>query len=333
MNFPTYFKTFLKDEVNINQTRLDDLTKRVDAVYAALCADEKIGPFIKDKIPQGSWPHRTIIRPKAGGEFDADFLLLIDEQDDWEPKAYPDAVYAALGRSPMHKDMPRQRRTRAVCLTYSPAKDIGCHLDIVPYVARADGSRAIIDRVANLWEPTNPVAFTTWMAQRDDITNGNFRKVVRLMKYYKVHRNSFNGVRSIILTTLLGEQVVSADAAAADPTLYSNLPATLLAIVTSLDDYLQARPTIPTIVNPAGDGTTFDHRWDQPTYTNFRARMKTCAEKMQAASDENDAEQAATLWQDVFGSAFKPLSSSGTAGRFEAGAAPSTPAYRSGKSG
>ena len=157
------------------------------------------------------------------------------------------------------------------------------------------------------------------------------------MKYYKVHRNRFNGVRSIILTTLLGEQV-SATAVAIDPTCYGNLPTTLLTIVSDLNRYLQARPTKPSILNPAGDGTTFDHRWDQSTYSNFRDRMKVCSEKMEAAAAETDPERSMKLWQDIFGPTFKPLSSttsgsSSNVGKFDTGAGSGGLASQSGKSG
>ncbi|MEI2650928.1 MAG: hypothetical protein V9G12_01910 [Microthrixaceae bacterium] len=80
----TYFKkTFLPNEVNIDQPRLDELEDRVTRVYKALKGDETLGPLVLDKIRQGSWPHRTIIRPKAGGEFDADILLKLAWVDDW----------------------------------------------------------------------------------------------------------------------------------------------------------------------------------------------------------------------------------------------------------
>lgn len=332
MDHPTYFSTFLSDEVNISQARLDLLMQRVDSVYSALRADSEMGSIVRDKIPQGSWPHRTIIRPRAGTEFDADFLLLLDEVPGWEPHHYPDAVYAALNRHPTYTGMPNGRRTRAVYLEYSPQNDIGCHLDIVPYVI-INGRGYIIDRPNNDWETTDPVGFTTWMAERDAITHGNFRKVVRLMKYYKVHRNSFNGVRSIILTTLLGMQV-SSWAEAVAPGCYTNVPGTLLKVVTDLDSYLQAHPFKPSIPNPGGDGTTFDHRWAQPTYSNFRDRMNKCAEEMQAASAETDPQASMKLWQDILGPSFRPIAaSSSSSGKFDPGSSSSALASRSGKSG
>ena len=41
-----------------------------------------------DAIPQGSWAHETIIQPGPNLEFDADFLLQLDEVTDWSPRQY-----------------------------------------------------------------------------------------------------------------------------------------------------------------------------------------------------------------------------------------------------
>ena len=45
-------------------------------------------------------------------------------------------------------------------------------------------------------------------------------------------------------------------------------------IVQDLDAWLQANPYKPSVPNPAGGGT-FDHRWDQSTYSNFRDRIRS----------------------------------------------------------
>ena len=86
-----YHKAFLANTVNLDQTRLDLLESRVDSIYAAAGMDETFGPLIEDVIPQGSWAHRTIIKPLNGAEFDADVLLWLTEQPDWndDPKKYP----------------------------------------------------------------------------------------------------------------------------------------------------------------------------------------------------------------------------------------------------
>lgn len=308
MQHADYFRTFLAGEVNLDDTRLDKLDRRVEAVYGALREDPTIGELILGKSKQGSWAHGLIIRPKPGGDFDADFLLEMELQEGWEPTRYINEVYNALHRHSVYSKQDHGRKCRCVWLKYAPENEVGCHLDIVPFITLPDGRQVIVNRDDNTWEPefgsTDPQGFTEWVKRRDELTGNEFRRVVRLMKYLKRERGSFNGVKSVILTTVLGEQVT--ELAAIDPSKYANLPTALVNIVEALDDWLQANEDMPSIPNPNGDGTTFDHRWEPETYLNFRNRIHTIAADMRSAYDEPDAEKSAAAWQKLFGDSFTP---------------------------
>ena len=310
MQHAEYFKGFLKDVVNIDDTRLNKLESRVEAVYKALKADSDIGTMITGKSRQGSWAQLTIVRPKPDGEFDADFLLLMDEQPGWGPKDYLNAVYNALGRHPTYSKQNHGRKCRCVWLEYAPENGVGCHLDIVPLITLANGRRVIVNRDNNTWEPaygsTNPQGLTDWVKRRDQLTGGQYRRVVRLMKYLRNERGSFDGVKSVILTTVLGLQVT--DASSLVPGRYTNVPTALVNIVEDLDRWLQARPRKPSLPNPAGDGTNFDHRWEESTYRNFRDRIHSIAAAMRAAYNEPDSAKSAKAWRDLFGDKFNPPS-------------------------
>jgi hypothetical protein len=340
MQHAEYFKDFLRDEVNLNQARIDKLEDRVESVYTALVEDPTIGSLIQDKIPQGSWPHKLIIKPQTDHEFDADFLLEIEHQDGWDPVRYREEVYSALHRHPRYSKQGHGRKCRCVWLRYAPENGVGCHLDIVPFVTLPDGRRVIVNGDLNCWEPgfgsTDPDGFTRWVRRRDELTDRNFRKVVRLMKYLKRERGSFNGVKSVILTTLLGEQVT--ELSATDAGRYTNIPTALLNIVTDLDAYLQRQDdTPPHLPNPSGDGTNFDHRWTSPTFRNFRDRINSIAEQMEAAYHETDPGKSAAAWQKLFGDRFQPPDSQKTGAAsnpFAATAAiPGLASSRSGRSG
>ena len=304
MQHAEYFKTFMKNIVNIDKTRLKKLESRVEAVYKALRADLAI----TGKSRQGSWAQRTIVRPKPGGEFDADFFLLMKEQAGWEPKRYLNEVYNTLHRHTTYSKQKHGRKCRCVWLEYAPENDVGCHLDIVPLITLADGRRVIVNRDDNKWEPeygsTDPQGLTDWVKRRDQLTSGQFRRVVRLMKYLRNERGSFDGVKSVILTTVLGLQVT--EASALTPGAYANIPTALVSIVEDLDRWLQARPERPSLSNPAGDGTNFDHRWTDATYRNFRDRIHSIATAMRAAFDEPDVAKSAKAWRDLFGDKFNP---------------------------
>lgn len=297
MKLLAYFDSFLKETVNLEQERLDLLDSRVQSIVVEFGLDEEMGEILEGHIPQGSWAHRTIIKPLAGREFDADFLLHLTEQDDWadHPTSYLDGVEAAFRRSPRYSDNVR-RKTRCVRIVYAD----DCHVDVVPYIVRSDDSQVIVCRDTDDFEATNPEGFTAWMKEKDDLANGNLRRVIRLLKYLRDFKTTFS-CPSVILTTLVGERVLALDAASR----YSDLPTALNNLVADLDGWLQLRPTMPSFEDPSCPGTTFDHRWDADKYENFRTQIHRYAEWIDTAYDEPDRDKSVTAWQKIFGPDFK----------------------------
>lgn len=311
------FDALLRDTVNLPQSRLDQLSDRVDAIYRALRADTTIGDLVTGKTSTGSWAHRTIIKPQEGKEYDADVLVHLAENQDWtDTKAeYINELYRALGRAG-YAD--RHRKTRCVRVQY--AND--CHIDLVPFVTTWTGAKHIVNRSTGEWEDTNPEGFTTWMNERDKTTSGNFRKVVRLMKFLRDHKNSFTGTRSIILTTLLGERV-SGFIPVIEPGAYGNVPKTLVRVVEDLDTWLQGQWSKPSVSDPSSPGTTFDHRWNDDSFEYFKDRIHAHAAQMRAALDETDEAKSIEKWQALFGDGIKAPSTESHASKspFVVGAA------------
>lgn len=337
MQLADHFNFLLKDTVNLSQGKLDLLDSRVEAVYSALKEDEQIGSLILGKTPQGSWAHKTIINPVGDNEFDADFMLDMSENPDWadSPKAYIEEVYAALHRHSIYGGMPHSRKCRCVRLVYANSM----HIDIVPHLNLADGREVIVNRDDNDWELTDPQGFTDWMKKKDALAKGNLRKVIRLMKYLRDHKNSFIGARSILLTTLLGEQVTELRTLL-DPGYYSNVPTALLHVVTDLDAWLQANPTTPPVADPSGSGVYFGHRWGsdparaQATYSYFRERIHVHAAEIEEAYKEEDKDRSVRLWQGIFGGGFKAPATSSNSVKFPAAApAAASTVGRSGRAG
>ena len=302
------FTEFMDNVVNINQTRLDELETNVDAIFDALSGDDTFGPYVVDKIPQGSWPHETIIKPIEGHEFDADVLVKLDGHPDWDgsPSSYLVELEAALARHGTYGNMvDDDTRSRCVRVIYASEH----HVDLVPYRILDDGRKVIVNRDIDDWEDTDPEGFTAWMHAKDKTANRNMRKVIRLLKYLRDHHGTFEGTPSVILTALVGAQV-TADRTAADPGYYGNLPTALLHIVKDLDGYLQDNAEVPTVVDPSGaqrpDGipVDFDHRWDQAAYDTFRNEIHNHAADIEAAYLESDSDESVKLWKEVFGDGF-----------------------------
>lgn len=329
MKHTDYFNTFLNDSVNLSKLKLELLEDRVEDVYDDLVADDEFGDEVRSKTLQGSWAQRTIIEPQSDKEFDGDVMVELRYNPDWEdnPREYPNALWNALGRVIPDRDF--ERKCRCVRVHYT-----NMHIDFVPYVNHPDGHQKIITRDDNDFERTDPAAFTKWMRQQDDIADKNLRKVIRLIKYLRDHKDSFTGTKSIILTTLLGERVSNAKKIA-NPSAYSDVPTALLTIVTDLDDWLQQQASKPHLADPAKTGLDFDERWKPESYEFFKKRIKVHAEEIRDAYYEEDFDESVKKWQALFGDGFKapkPASSSKFGGAGGAVAAATTTG-RTGRAG
>lgn len=336
MKMTASFNSFMTNTVNINKSRLGNLDESVPAIYHALQDDTEIGDKVVDYDPQGSRAHETIIKPGEGVEFDADFLLIMDEVPGWSdsPKTYLDEVHAALARHGTYKELVKPTKDRCVRVVY--AGDY--HVDIVPFINLSDGRQVIVNGRTDEWEDTDPAGFTAWMKQKNDTTGGNLKRVIRLLKYLRDHRDHFRRTRSVLLTAMVGERV-DATRKLSDPRYYEDLPTAFFHLVTDLNDWLQANPTKPSIIDPSGvtdkygNPITFDHRWNQDIYTAFRDKMATTAAHTKTAyEDDTSTDHSLELWQKVFGSDFKLPPSSGSGGT-SSGAGAGFSAAASGRGG
>jgi len=298
MKLLEYFTQLLNDTVNLNDSRLEDLDNRVVALTEVLKVATTLDGRVLDTVPQGSWAHKTIIRPTAGGQFDADFLVQLSEDLAWnaDPQKYNDAIWEALRANGTYLSM-TTRKNRCVRVSYANF----CHVDVVPYVVSSNGRQVIVNRTENTFEDTNPLGFTAWLQDKDDLTNGNLRKVIRLLKFLRDRRGAFS-IRSVLLTTLVGERVNAWRAA--DEIRYQDVPATLVNVIEDLDSWLQANPWKPHVADPSCPATSFDHRWTDEQYAAFRDDVHKLAPNVRRAYDASAIAESVTGWREVFGSAF-----------------------------
>lgn len=298
MDFAAHFDAFLTTTVNLKPYKLDLLESRVAAITTAFQRDAEVGELYKEHLRQGSWAQQTIIDPVSSwDEFDADILLHLTPMAEWEdePKTYLREVRAAFKRTPTYRDK-LQRKNRCVRIQYANS----CHVDVVPSVTLDDGRHMIVNYAENKFEETNPVGFADWMKERDDLTNGNLRRTIRLLKWLRDYKNTFT-CPSVILTVLLGGRVWYSGA-----DKYPDVPHTVVALLEDLDAWLSMHPAMPLIDDPSCPGTSFNHRWDEALYQTFKKKIHDYAIWARTALDlQNVDDQAAvTAWQKLFGDEF-----------------------------
>jgi hypothetical protein len=303
MKLHDYFDGLLINVVNINDDRLRQLDEHVEAIKSFLRDDEDLSRIIRSFIRQGSWAQRTIIRPLPGHEFDADLLVDIKRQGGWsdDPKQYLLSVHRALMGSARYNSRV-ELKTRCVRVVY--AQD--CHVDLVPYV-RSLGlgmweQHQIVNRARNRFEDVNPDGFTNWMRERDRWAKGNLRKTIRLLKYLRDYKGTFQ-VPSVILTVLVGDRVSWWSGFLGQ---YDDLPTAFTRLVSATDTWLQAHPDKPAITDPSFPSARFDHRLTPQAYGNFRSQFHGYTEKIQAAYGSETQTDSIIQWRDIFGPRFAP---------------------------
>ena len=297
MKLRDHFKVFLEEHVNLNTTRLSLLEGSILAVENAVRTLDW-GPKIVRFAQQGSWAHETIIKPQSGEPFDADLLVIVEAKFGWAPKDYVNILATQLGNLPAYKDKVR-RFSHCATIEYAGERKI----DVAPCVMNRTfiGRYEVCNRLTDEFETSAPLAYTEWVKQKNGVAGGNdLKKVTRLLKYMRDIKGNFT-CPSFLLTTLIGLQVYDGDRDNAD---FADLPTTLKTLVGRLDDWLQARPSVPRVPNPQLSGEDQAGGWDQTQYANFRDKVNTYRGWIDDAYAEPDRNESIGKWQRVFGENF-----------------------------
>ena len=293
MKHVKYFRDFLANEVNLNQTRLDTLNSAVLAATGYLSKHLDSYTSIER---QGSYALRTIIKPVNGREFDADVLLYMEYDKYKEPKEYINELYTCLKENKNYEDKVH-RRTRCVYIDY--AGDF--HLDIVPCVTQ-EQNQYVCNNKNNEFEPTDGTGYRDWFNDKTKITNGHLKRITRLLKYLRDHKGNFS-VKSILLTTLIGEQID--DDECSEP--FNSIPNTMEIVSVRLNDFLQDHKRVPKICNPVLPEEDFTRYWDQIKYENFREKFDLYTGLVNEAFEAEDHNTSIKKWRELFGDEFGEL--------------------------
>ena len=286
------FSDFLSDHVNLNDSRLDRLKSGVRGVNGHL--KEHMTGYQKMER-QGSYALGTLIKPvDDNDEYDADIQIVMKHNPKWEPKEYVLEINRTLAANKTYAD---KLRLKTRCVTVDYAGDF--HLDVVPRVT-INGEHYVCNRSDNKFEETDGTGYRDWANEKNRITGGNLKRVVRLLKYLRDHKNSFTA-KSILLTTLAGNMIKASDEGKESVSTNAD---TLVTVLDRIDDYLQQHPNMPKIKNPVLATEDFNRHWDQRKYANFRDRVHSYAQTAKQAKDEPSSEKAIKLWRELFGDDF-----------------------------
>jgi hypothetical protein len=291
------FDEFLADTVNLNQTRFNDLENSINAIEKFI-TNSDWQPKILEYKAQGSWAHKTIIKPLPDQPFDADLLVYVNPVKNWEAKDYLDTLYSKFKNNATYSEKVR-RYSHCITIEYAKERKI----DIAPCVKErlTHETYEVCNRNINSFEKSNPKDYTSWIiAQNKSSQKNNLRKITRLLKYLRDIKTRFT-CPSFLLTTLIGKQIIASDI---DDASFADLPSALITLVGRLDDWLQATPIKPDVRNPVLSSEVQSNAWDDAKYQNFRNQINRYRIWMDDAYSEVNQEESMAKWRRVFGEDF-----------------------------
>jgi hypothetical protein len=292
------FGHFLSDYVNLDDTRLSLLDKSFEAIKRFIKKSDygaKVSLFYK----QGSWAQKTIIRPVGNKEFDADLIAFVDPMDDWSARDYLDKLYEEFASDGTYSDKVK-RYSHCVTIFYAGLRRMDIAVCVVGRVV--EGAVEVCNRDDDAFETSNPHDYTKWLKARNDWTRRNqLKKVTRLIKYIRDYKKTFT-CPSFLMTTLLGDRIITADRQSDD---FADTPTALKTILGRLDDWLQLYPLRPVVLNPSLPSEDQAESLPEDRYNGFRDAIHRYRSWVDAAYGEVDAEKSLAAWQRVFGDDFK----------------------------
>lgn len=291
------FNDFMADTVNLNDTRIDLLDNSFEAIKKFIRGSDYT-PKILSFFKHGSWAHKTIIRPVEDNPFDADVIVFVQPVAEWEAAQYVNELARVFRADPIYKD---KIRVFSHCVTIEYAGER--KMDIAPCVCGRvqEDDREVCNRNSNVFQRTEPEKYTDWLNGRNAAAGGNHvRKATRLLKYLRDIKTNFS-CPSFLLTTLLGLQINDGDK---DSGEFPDLPTALCTIVGRLDDWLQARPSVPIVNNPVLPSENQADSWTAVSYGNFRSKINLYRSWIDQAYAEADLDESLKKWRKVFGDEF-----------------------------
>lgn len=304
MKLVKHLNDFLVGEVNLNQSRIDILEKRVATISSFIQGSDSFNKAFIEAIPQGSYAHRTIIKPTAKrNTFDADIVLYLQHIKGWEPKDYIEEVYKTLNTSASYRGKV-SRQTRCVNINYAGE----FHIDVVPCIRKSNllvSSEYVCNKLTNEFEPCSSIEYSKWVRQQNAVTgNNSLIKVIRLCKYLRDFKQTFS-VKSILLTTLLASQIKWSEELFGTHK-FKDLPTALKTLFNRLDEWLDEHDTMPIVNNPVDGDENFNRHWDENKFQNFKNQVKKYNGWINNAYHEMDKDESIKAWRRIFGDKFAP---------------------------
>ncbi|HMN13616.1 MAG TPA: hypothetical protein PKD55_14960 [Bellilinea sp.] len=246
----------------------------------------------------GSYKRDTAIRPRiVDGEVsrpDVDIIVVTNHSLSDSPSDVIELVYQTL--YDRYDDI--QRQTRSVGVLTALAD-----MDVVPITAPSglDGTLYIPDRKEVVWLETNPPGHTTWTTEVNKLTEGRFKPLVKLVKWWRrVNPTISKRPKGFVIECIVAECMSQTEA---------NYPLLFKGLFEAIVDRYQravSGGTVPFIADPAVSGNSVTSSTTFDAFSGFYNKVKTHLEIIERALSigDHNPEEELRLWRQIFSDRF-----------------------------
>ncbi|NQT56413.1 MAG: nucleotidyltransferase [Desulfobacteraceae bacterium] len=290
------FKELLKD-IEPSATTKANAKSVHNTLRSHLGGHEIFGEWLKDDFLSGSYKRDTAIRPRIkNGDSDrpdVDIIVVTYHDLSDDPIEVVDLLYEAL--SDKYSEIRKQARSIGI---FTPTAD----MDVVPIIEPwDDGNYWIPDRreQAQDWIETNPPRHTEWTIEINDKSNGRFKPLVKMMKWWRrINPTISKRPKGFVIECIVAECMDF------NETHYGKLFVnTLESVVKWYAEYILI-DTVPYINDPGVPGNSVTEGISFAAFEGFYNKSKDHAEIGRKALEEKDQEKATKLWRKIFGDRF-----------------------------
>lgn len=192
-------------------------------------------------------------------------------------------------------------------------------MDIVPVIEVWNGYM-IADRETGTWKYTNPPEHTRWSSEKNAAFDGRFKRLVKLLKWWRRHNPSGKRPKGFVLEVLVAMH------APRDETHHGEAFAQLLENIYATYATQASMGVKPFIPDPAAANNDILAKVTIAQWQEFIEKVRVHAGYARRAQDEQDMEKATELWRRVFGDRFKTTANAANVANYSSYAAATAPA-------
>ena len=300
MSIQTQFTKFLHD-IEPSSTTKRNAGAAQRALRKFLREHDVFKEFHVDTFLSGSYKRDTAIRPRIidGEETkpDVDIIVVMNCTQSDDPGAVINLLRTVLKDNKDYR-FKQPPNTRSVGVLTA-----NVDMDVVPIIAPQgmEGTLYIPDRKLESWLETNPPRHTSWTTEVNDASEGQFKPLVKLVKWWRRENPTVSKrPKGFVIECIVAGCMDYYE------TQYDELFVGVLENIVNRYAWAIDARVVPYIDDPGVPGNSVTDGMTFAAFEGFYSKVRAHAALGRRAQEEQqrDAEKALKIWRQILGSRF-----------------------------